>query len=81
MHNILYQLAQAHPHNVLHFLVDIAMYVALCTNERGLLIGMGTAYKTDLLFTALVNCKARMVSCQYDRFLCCSWSVIMTTES
>ena len=63
------------------------------------------------LFTALVNCKARMVSCQYvvshsqtsliwavhqtllparvwlretsqyDSILCCSWPVVMITES
>ena len=26
---------------------------------------------------SLVNCKARMVSCQYGSFLCCSWSVVM----
>ena len=34
------------------------------------------AYKNSLL-TALVNCKARMVSCQCDSFLCCSWSVVI----
>ena len=39
------------------------------------------SYTKNSLLTALVNCKARMVSCQYDSFLCCSWSVIMTTES
>ena len=39
------------------------------------------SYTKNSLLTALVNCKARMVSCQYDSFLCCSWSVVMTTES
>ena len=39
------------------------------------------SYTENSLLTALVNCKARMVSCQYDSFLCCSWSVVMTTES
>ena len=28
------------------------------------------------LLTTSVNCKARMVSCQYS-FLCCSWSVVI----
>ena len=39
------------------------------------------SYTKNSLLTALVNCKARIVSCQYDSFLCCSWSVVMTTES
>ena len=39
------------------------------------------SYTKNSLFTALVNCKARMVSCQYDSILCCSWSVVMITES
>ena len=41
------------------------------------------SYTKNSLLTALVNWKARMVSCQYDSFLCCSWSVVMwlTTES
>ena len=37
------------------------------------------SYTKNSLFTALVNCKARMVSCQYDSILCCSWSVVMIT--
>ena len=28
------------------------------------------SYTKNSLLTALVNCKARMVSCQYDSFLC-----------
>ena len=41
------------------------------------------SYTKNSLFTALVNCKARMVtlnSSQYDSILCCSWSVVMITE-
>ena len=37
------------------------------------------SYTKKSLLTALVNCKARMVSCRYDSFLYCSRSV-MTTE-
>ena len=39
------------------------------------------SYTNNSLLTPLVNFKARMVSCQYDSLLCCSWSVVMTTES
>ena len=39
------------------------------------------SYTKNSLFTALVNCKARMVSCQYDSILCCSWPVVMITIS
>ena len=38
------------------------------------------SYTKNSLFTALVNCKARMVSCQYDSILCYCWSVVMITE-
>ena len=33
--------------------------------------------KSKALLTALVNYEARIVSCQYDGFLCCSWSVVL----